>query len=174
VRVSTEVSEGIRQADLVVAVTSAVDSVIDPGDIKSGAIVCDVARPRDVSRKVVEQRDDVLVIEGGMVHVPGNVDFGFDFGYPPAHSLACMAETMILALDRRYESFTLGKQITVDKVRCISALAEKHNFKIANPRSFEQPVTDEQIDAIIDRVRNGRARRPVAGKAKSEAGWSAA
>ena len=151
--VSTDVAEGIRKADLVITVTSAVDSVIDPQDIKSGAVVCDVARPRDVSKRVVEQRDDVLVIEGGMVQPPGPVDFGFDFGYPPGLSLACMAETMLLALDGRYESFTLGKHVEVDKVRLIGSLAQKHGFKMANPRSFERPVTDDQIDAIRERAR---------------------
>ena len=35
---------------------------------------------RDVSRTVIEKRDDVLVIEGGMVDVPGPVNFNFNFG----------------------------------------------------------------------------------------------
>ncbi|MBC7335256.1 MAG: shikimate dehydrogenase, partial [Clostridia bacterium] len=87
-------------ADVVLSVTAAVDTVIEPEDLKPGAVVCDVARPRDVSRRVVEVRDDVLVIEGGVVRVPGEVDFHFDFGFPPGVALACMAETMILALER--------------------------------------------------------------------------
>ena len=164
VAVSTEVAAGIRNADLVVTVTSAVDSVIDPSDIKSGAVVCDVARPRDVSRRVVEQRDDVLVIEGGMVRPFGEVDFGIDFGYPPGLCLACMAETMLLALDTRYESFTLGKKVSVEQVQIMQSLAQKHGFTVANPRSFERPVTDEQIEVIRDRARHRR----------SGGGWSGA
>lgn len=160
VEVSTNVAEGIRAADLVVTVTSAVDTVIDPSFIKPGAVVCDVARPRDVSRRVSEERDDVLVIEGGMVQPPGPVDFGFNFGYPPGLSLACMAETMILALDGRYENYTLGKQVSAEQVRTIQALAHKHGFRIANPRSFEKPVTDEQIDGIRTRARLKSAGPP--------------
>ena len=34
----------------------------------------------------------------------GAVDFHFDFGFPPRTSYACMAETMALALEGRYES----------------------------------------------------------------------
>ncbi len=60
--------------------------MIEPKHLKPGAVVCDVARPRDVSKLVAEQRDDVLVIEGGMVEVPGPVDFHFDFGFPPGKS----------------------------------------------------------------------------------------
>ncbi|HRF93732.1 MAG TPA: hypothetical protein PLZ51_00995, partial [Aggregatilineales bacterium] len=82
---------------------SAVHAVIEPRHLKPGAVVCDVARPRDVSRLVADQRDDVLVIEGGMVEVPGDVDFHFDFGFPEGKAYACMAETMALALEGRYE-----------------------------------------------------------------------
>lgn len=74
--------------------------MIEPEHIKPGAVVCDVARPRDVSWRVHQQRDDVLVIEGGMVEVPCLVDFGFDFGFPPGKAFACMAETMALGTRR--------------------------------------------------------------------------
>ena len=95
--VSSDVKSCLHKADVVIAVTSAVDFIIDPADLKSGAVVCDVARPRNVSRNVSAQRNDVLVIEGGVIHVPGNVDFHFNFGFPPQTCFACMAETMILA-----------------------------------------------------------------------------
>ena len=49
--------------------------------------------------QVEKSRDDVLVIDGGMVEVPGKVDFHFDFGFPPGKAYACMAETMILVLE---------------------------------------------------------------------------
>ena len=83
-----------------------------------------------------------------MVQVPGPIDFGFDFGFPPGKSYACMAETMILALEGRYESYTLGKQIELEKVNEISQLAAKHGFRLAGFRSFERAVTEEQIDRI--------------------------
>jgi len=112
-----------------------------------------VARPRDVSRRVVEERDDVLVIDGGIVRVPGPVDFGFNFGFPPGMAFACMAETMILALEGRYESYTLGKNIRLTQVQGIADLAAKHGFEVAGFRCFEQPVTDEQIERIKNRAK---------------------
>jgi predicted amino acid dehydrogenase len=88
----------LRQADLVLTVTSAVDAVVRPQHLKSGAVVCDVARPRDVSKAVAEQRDDVFVFEGGLVEVPGpEASFDFDFGFPPKTCYACMAETIALS-----------------------------------------------------------------------------
>jgi hypothetical protein len=76
------------------------------------------------------------------------VDFGFDFGFPPGMAYACMAETMILALEGRYESYTLGKDITLPQVEGIARLATKHGFSVGGFRCFEQPVTDEQIQRI--------------------------
>ncbi|MCD8361157.1 MAG: NAD(P)H-binding protein [Acidaminococcaceae bacterium] len=112
--VSNDIKRSLKNADVVIAVTSAVDFLIEPEDLKAGAIVCDVARPRNVSREVAAKRKDVLVIEGGVIKVPGNVDFHFNFGFPPQTSFACMAETMILALEKRYENFTLGRKLTIE------------------------------------------------------------
>lgn len=148
VSINTDVAAGIRDADIVVAVSSATKAIIEPGFIKSGAVVCDVARPRDVSEAVARERNDVLIIEGGVIAVPGDVNFNFNFGFPPKTAYACMSETMMLALDKRYESFTLGKDISVEQVNEISGLADKHGFKLAGFRNFEKAVTEEQIAQI--------------------------
>lgn len=138
----------IRHADVVLAVSSAGEAIIHPHHLKPGAVVCDVARPRDVSKQVIEERDDVLVIEGGMVETPGEVDFHFNFGFPLKMVYACMAETMALAMDNRYESYTLGKDLSVSQVEAIDDIARRHGFKLGGFRSFERAVTDEQIEAI--------------------------
>jgi predicted amino acid dehydrogenase len=144
--------DSIYDADLILTVTSAIEEVIYPRHLKPGAVVCDVARPRDVSRLVAEQRDDVLVIEGGMVEVPGPVDFHFNFGLPPKMAFACMAETMALSLEGRYEDYTVGKDLTVDRTLEISEICTRHGFKLAGFRSFERPVTDAQIARVRERA----------------------
>lgn len=135
VRTSTQIDD-IREADIVLSTTNAAKPVIQPEHLKRGAIVCDVALPPDVSPRVVKERDDVLVIEGGVVDVPGTVDFGFDFGLPPGKAYACMAETMVLALEGRYESYSLGKQIQIEQVREIAQLARKHGFRTSGVSEF--------------------------------------
>jgi len=146
----------IYEADLVLTVTSAIDSVIQPEHLKPGAVVCDVARPRDVSRRVADQRDDVLVIEGGMIEVPGPVDFGMNFGFPPKMSFACMAETMALALEGRYEDYSIGKDLTVEQAQEIGAICAKHGFRLSGFRSFEHAVTDEQIARVREKAQYNR------------------
>ncbi|MBS1707111.1 MAG: shikimate dehydrogenase [Armatimonadetes bacterium] len=138
----------VREADVIVTVTSSDTAVIQPEDLKPGSIVCDVARPRDVSVRVAKERPDVLVIEGGVVSVPGDVDFGLDFGFPPKTAYACMSETMMLALDGRAESFTLGKDVTVEQVEETQRLARKHGFHLSGFRSFEKAVDQTTIERV--------------------------
>ncbi len=148
----------IYDADLILTVSSAVGAIIEPEHMKPGAVVCDVARPRDVSRAVQEKRDDVLIIEGGMVEVPGPVNFNFDFGFPPGKAYACMAETMVLALSGKYEDYSLGKYITIERVREIGILATEHGFKLSGFRSFEKAVSQTQIDFVRE---NALRNRPL-------------
>ncbi|GAB4454230.1 MAG: polysaccharide biosynthesis protein [Armatimonadaceae bacterium] len=148
VTVTENVATGLADADVVITVTSAVDAVIEPGYLKRGSVVCDVARPRDVSVRVQKERPDVLVLEGGVVAVPGDVDFRFDFGFPPRTAYACMSETMLLALERRYESFTLGKEVSVAQAEEMTRLATQHGFRLAGFRSFERAVTDDYIASV--------------------------
>ncbi len=143
--VTDNIHSALHEADIVLTVTSALDFLIAPEDLKPGAVVCDVARPRNVSREVSLKRSDVLVIEGGVINVPGDVNFHFNFGFPPHTSYACMSETMILALEGRYENFSLGRSLEVDKINTIAALADKHGFTLAGFRNFERAVTQEHI-----------------------------
>lgn len=151
---TTDQMNALAQAHLIITVTSAVDAIIEPQHLRRGAIVCDVARPRDVSRQVVTQRPDVLVIEGGMVKVPGQVNFNFDFGFPPQMAYACMAETMALALEQRYESYTLGKEIKLSQVETIDKIAAKHGFELGGFRSFERAITESEIAQIKAHARH--------------------
>ncbi len=152
-RVTRDLKSSLKKADVVVCVSSALDSLIEPGDLKSGALVCDVSRPRNVSAEIKRFRDDVLIIEGGVVRVPGKVDFGFGFGFPPGHSYACMAETMILALEEDYSDWSLGRDLSLERVLGIVKLAKKHGFEVAGFRSFEKPVTDDEIFRIKENAR---------------------
>lgn len=148
----------LKEAQLILTVTSSIHDVIQPEHLLPGSVVCDVARPRDVSAMVAAVRDDILVIDGGMVDVPGPVNFNFDFGFPEGKAYACMAETIALALEGRFEDYTVGRDITLERVREVTAIAERHGFRMSGFRSFEREVTEEQIEAVRRNARLGRRR----------------
>jgi predicted amino acid dehydrogenase len=109
-----------------------------------------------VGRRVALERPDVLVTEGGNFRVPGNPRFArvrepgrdFDLGLPPRTALACMSETMVLALEERRANYTLGRGIELERVREIDALAARAGFELAGMRAFDRAVTPERIAAI--------------------------
>ena len=59
-----------------------------------------------------------------------------------------MTIKLILALAGRYESYSLGRDITVEQVQEIEALGVRHGFKLAGFRSFERAVTDLEIESV--------------------------
>lgn len=148
VRIETDLDAALREADIILAVTSAVEAVVQPEHLKPGAVVCDVARPRDVSKRVVEQRNDVLVIEGGAVAIPGEPQCDFNFGFPPGMAYACMCETMMLGLEGHTGDYSLGGDLKQEQVEETAAWGKKHGFKLGGFRSFERQLSDEAIAEV--------------------------
>ncbi len=147
--------ECLPEADIVVTTTSTVEPVVDISHIKPGSIVCDVARPPDVSEKSARKRPDVLVIESGEVQLPEGSSLTCDLGLPKNVIYACLAETILLALSGMFENFTVGREISEDKVHLISELGRLHNFKLAAIRSFGRELTEEDILKIRQRAKVG-------------------
>jgi fatty aldehyde-generating acyl-ACP reductase len=153
---TTDISAAVRRADLVLTATSSTQDVIEPEDLRTGAVVCEISLPHDVSRRVAVERPDVLVVEGGNLRVPGDMHWWrvrepgetFDMGLPQGTALACMSETMVLALENRFEPYTLGRGIDVAKVREIDDLAARAGFQLADMRAFDLPISREQIARI--------------------------
>lgn len=144
--IATDSRPYLSDADLVVTTTSASSQkVIDVLKLKPGCVVCDVASPPDVKEEDARIRPDVLVVEAGEIRLPGNPDVGFDIGLPDGVVHACLAEAALLAMEDRYENFTLGHNIEMDRVKEIYHLFKKHSLKLAGLRSFGRYVTDEEI-----------------------------
>ncbi len=77
----------------------------------------------------------------------------------PSIQLYCQtsAETMILALEGRFESYSLGRDLSVAQIDEICRLAEKHGFRLAGMRSFERAVSPEHIKAVRAKAEEARA-----------------
>lgn len=156
VAVETDVDLGIVDADVIVTATTSGGGIIKAEHIKPGAVICDVAVPHDVCREVAHLRPDVLVIEGGVVEAPGDARFNFDFGFPEGICLACMAETMALTLDGRFEDFSIGRGLEMEKVEEIRKIATRHGFRLAGFRAFDEPVTTDRIEQVRTLMRDRR------------------
>ena len=156
-RVSRNVADFIGDADVVVSTTSAVDAVIDVSSLKPGCLVLDVARPPDIKEAEAAKREDILVIESGEIMLPAGAELNYDLGLARGTIYACLAETALLALEGRFEHFTLGREIEPAKVQLIAEIGERHGFELAPIRSFGKLIRPEHLErmAEINRERAG-------------------
>jgi predicted amino acid dehydrogenase len=100
----------------------------------------------------------VLVVESGEIELPGDVRMR-DIGLPPGVVYACMAETVVLALEGRYETYTVGRAIEWEKVKEIYRLGLKHGMKLATISGVNGVFTPADIARIRERALAARAGR---------------
>lgn len=161
--VTTDINAYLPQADLVVTATSSISDLVTPENLKFGAAVCDLSRPPNVSRAVKDARPDVLVIDGGVIEVPGRPDLGWDFGFEPGLAYACMSETMMLALEHRYEDTSIGTDLNEDFILELRGVAERQGFRLAQFRSFDRPLSDPDWQRLMAARARQSAPAPVSG-----------
>jgi predicted amino acid dehydrogenase len=153
VSVTRRTSDAIKDADLILTATSAVSTVIEPSNLKPGAIVCDVAYPANVARDIHASRPDIFVFEGGLATWPGYESIEgkskLQRFSPPGTLHGCLAETIILTLAERFVSFSLGRgNITEDKLNEIRSLAEEQGFILAPLQYAGKVYSDADIVAM--------------------------
>jgi predicted amino acid dehydrogenase len=90
---------------------------------------------------VKQARPDVLVIDGGVVAVPGLPELGWSFGFEKGLAYACMAETMILGLEHHYEDTSLGADLNLPAILRLRQQGDALGFKTAWLRSFDRPLS---------------------------------
>ncbi|MFY0566588.1 aminotransferase class III-fold pyridoxal phosphate-dependent enzyme [Archangium lansingense] len=141
---TTDLAHLLPQADLVVTATSSIEGLVTPQILKPQAVVCDLSRPPNVSRAVKKARPDVLVIDGGVVAVPGLPDLGWHFGFEQGLAYACMSETMILALEHHYQDTSIGSDLNLPTILHLRETGAVLGFQLAQLRSFDRPLSDAE------------------------------
>ena len=148
IHISTRPDRYLPDMDVIVTATSgAGKAILDIMRVKPGCIITDVARPLDLSPEDVAKRPDVLVIESGEIELPGNPEMK-NIGLPPKVAYACLAETIVLALEGRFEIFTIGRDIEWEKVREIYKMGLKHGMKLAAISGVNGVFSDDDIARV--------------------------
>jgi hypothetical protein len=148
-------------------------------------VITDVARPLDLPPEDVAKRPDVLVVESGEIDLPTQVKGLKSIGLPKNVIYACLAETIVLALEGRFEVFTIGRDTEWPKVKEIYKLGLKHGMKLAAISGVNGVFTDEDIAKVVERAKKAQPtwkgsvaapRKAATGKGapKSAAGRTAA
>ena len=157
---SAHADKDIADMDMVVTATSgAGKKVLDIMRVKPGCVITDVARPLDLPPSEVAKRPDVLVIESGEIKLPGDVRMK-SIGLPPGIAYACLAETIVLALEGRFENFTVGRTIEWEKVREIYRLGLKHGMQLAAISGVNGVFSDADIARVRKLALAARKAKP--------------
>jgi len=164
---STDYDELLGDMDMIVTSTSgAGKKILDITRVKPGCVITDVARPLDLPPEEVAKRPDVLVIESGEIELPTRVKGLKSIGLPPNVIYACLAETIVLALEGRFEVFTIGRDTEWEKVKEIYKLGLRHGMKLAAISGVNGVYTDADIARVVELAK--KARRTWKGSSPAE------
>lgn len=105
-----------------------------------------MSRPFDIKEEDAIKRPDVLVIASGEVTLPGDVSMNIDLGLEGNIVYACLAETALLAMEGKYESFTLSRNINYEKVIEIDRLSREHGVRLSQIMGHSGFITDAEFD----------------------------
>jgi hypothetical protein len=84
-----------------------------------------------------------------------------NIGLPKNIAYACLAETIVLALEGRFEIFTIGRDIEWEKVKEIYKLGLKHGMKLAAISGVNGVFSDDDI-ARVKKLALEARNQPIA------------
>ena len=80
-----------------------------------------------------------------------------DIGLPPNVAFACLAETIVLALEGRYETFTVGRTSNGRRSRRSTQIGLKHGMKLAAISGVNGVYSDDDLSRIRELALERRA-----------------
>ena len=147
-QLSTRADRYIDDMDVVVIASTGAHKSVDIMRVKPGCVITDITRPMIFSPKDIAKRQDVLVITGGEIELPGEALEMKDIDLPHGVAYAGLAETIILALEGRFEDFTKGTHTEWEKVKEIYKLGLKHGMKLSSISGVDGPLSEEDISRV--------------------------
>jgi len=143
----------VKDADIVIAAASASASILKIDWFKSGAVICDVGYPKNISYTPTP-RKDILIFSGGLAKSPTPFNLPLDTGLPSPNVLyGCFSEAIILALEKRFEPFSFGRgNITKEKIEEIRQMGKKHGFEVSDFYWGDKLVDNSTIEMIKEKA----------------------
>lgn len=138
--ISDDCKASLKHAEIVYSATNSTDKLISPEDLRPKSMVCDLSRPGNISYRCREEREDVLLFDGGVMAFPGGPELGLGYDMPKGVSFACVAETAILALKKHYKNTSVGASPSHSEIAMLREFASDTGFKLADLRAFDRPL----------------------------------
>jgi len=161
-----DIPQALSRARVIITATST-GSCIEQSWLQPGSIVIDVGVPTDV-RGNGPERSDVLILTGGLVRLPPTMPLESRFLWLQQGMIpSCLGETLVLALEDREESLSLGRSLNLDTIQGIGSVAKTHGFDFTRLTSFGHPLDDSSLSRFIKARESIRPRRRVGSTPRS-------
>jgi predicted amino acid dehydrogenase len=137
----------VSTCHIIVAATSAPEAIIKSADVTPGTIIVNDAQPSDVDPEIVKTREDVLVVEGGVLHAPG-INCHFNFGLAGREDIfSCLAETILLAYREHGNHYSIG-DFDPTFISTVEQDAKSLGFSIQSPQNERGPLSAPVINSF--------------------------
>lgn len=148
IQVSNDVSI-VKTADIILTVTNAPGAIIRPHMLKPKSIIVDAAQPRNVSKKVVNEREDVIVIESGIAEIKG-LKVNCDFGLKKENEVySCFAELLLLCWLKNFEEDHIDN-ISDDYIKILMDNMEEAGIEVAEFRNDKGFIQNGLFKSIFN------------------------
>jgi len=146
----------MKKADIVIVATNSPTSLIAPKYLRRGAIVIDDSFPKNASRALLKERDDIILLEGGIMQLPFSLDISFARNMPDLmdaplmrvisckETYGCFAEILVLALCGHKGNYGLGHS-DPRLAKDILVKSRQVGFSLAPPQCFDEAVEEKRF-----------------------------
>ncbi len=143
----------LKRADIIITATNAPDTLVRSRHLKPGVVIIDDAQPTDIDEEIFKSRDDVLVLEGGVVNTP-NIDCHYNLGLKQKGDIfSCLGEVLVLAYLGYQNNYNVGK-LDQNKIELIKETASKLNFLPGEFQNYYKLYSQEDIIKIKNIIKN--------------------
>ncbi len=134
--------ESLREADIVITVTNSPETFARAEYFKEGAIIYDIAQPPNVKRSLLEERPDIVRIDGAFVDIPG-IDISFDMRTGRGRTFACLVETILIALEDMEGDFC--GELKLDQIERFREVCRKYGFAHSPFTQYGEPLDYDKL-----------------------------
>jgi fatty aldehyde-generating acyl-ACP reductase len=157
----------IKKADLIVIATNSTTSLIEPRYLKPGAILIDDSFPKNVPKSILKKRNDIILVEGGVMQLPKEIDFLCARNMPDLmdapltravsckETYGCVAEIIVLALFGYTTNYGLGSS-DPRLARDIINKAKKAGFRLAPLQCYDESIDESRLEKVREILRKNR------------------
>jgi predicted amino acid dehydrogenase len=113
IEIEEDTEKAAKKADVLIHLAVGPSTMIDTGDIKPQALVCDLSELKTIAHKA-RSRKDLIPVDCGSIRLPLGQKLGLHTGLPDNMICPYLAETMLLAFENKIVNYSLGENINLD------------------------------------------------------------